>query len=406
MRHHDIPPGALRPRAPMRGRYLIRSRKSVILIATIDLLLRLLPKAAPEPLTPPYDRILLANWGHIGDVLLTLFAVADLRRAYPDAKIGMLTGSWGKAAALGSGLVDTVHVVDHWALNRARDSKTTKLQRFLSTRSTAMEEIKSAQYQIGIDFYPFFPPAHPTFWSCGIPIRIGYESGGLGPFLTHPRTWHDSDRSVTDYCRDILKDLLPSRLAPGRIGWSYPKEPPTGAASSSLPRNYIVVHPGAGAPFKDWGPENWQALVLALHAAGSTVVITGSGPQETKFAHDLASLAEDVVDLSGKTTWRDFVGVIADASALICPDSAAAHLAAFFRIPTVAIFTGTNNPKQWAPRNPRARVLLKATACAPCYRPGCRAMACIRGITVAEVLDTLRTLQERPPADIQTASHP
>jgi ADP-heptose:LPS heptosyltransferase len=342
----------------------------------------------------------VANWGHIGDVLLTLPAIADLRRNYPDAQIGMIAGSWGKPAALGSGLINTVHVVDHWALNRLPESKTTKFRRFLKTRADATAELKSMGYQVGVDFYPFFPPAHPLFLRASIPIRIGFDSGGLGPLLTHSHPWRDSDRSVTDYCRDILHDLLPTETPPRNAVWSYPQDSSAGRTNASNPRNYIVVHPGAGAAFKDWGEKNWQTLVLTLRASGADIVITGSGAEETALADRLASLKNGIVSLSGRTTWEGFVRVIANADAVICPDSAAAHVAAFFHTPTVAIFTGTNNPKMWAPRNPNARVLYKAVVCAPCHRAGCRAMACIRGVTVDEVLDVLRTLQKTRLRDV------
>ena len=199
---------------------------------------------------------------------------------------------------------------------------------------------------------------------------------------------------MTEYCRDILHVLLPSRPTAPKIPWSYPTGRFTNGMHNSIPESYVAVHPGSGSPFKDWGEGNWQSLVLSLRAAKFNVVITGSGPQETEFADRLSSLTNGIVSVSGRTTWEDFVCVISSASAVICPDSAAAHVAAFFRVPTVAIFTGTNNPHQWAPQNSNARVLFRDVPCAPCHRPGCRAMACIRGVSVNEVLDALTKIDD------------
>jgi ADP-heptose:LPS heptosyltransferase len=376
----------------MRGRYLIRSRKSAALIAFADALLRLIPRSA-APGGPPHERILVASWGHVGDVLLTLPAIAALRGAFPDARIGMITGSWGRSAALGSKLVDDVHVIDHWALNRRSESKLNKVCRFFRTRARARAEIKRAGYQAGIDFYPFFPPAHPIFFGTGIPIRVGFDSGGFGSLLTHPHPWRDSDRSIAAHYGDLLDALLTGSVADNHSSWSYPREVLPGALRGLMPANYIAVHPGAGTPFKDWGEENWRSLIIALRASGSPIVITGSGAEESALAQRLAGSATGITNLAGRTDWEDFARVIANADAVICPDTVTAHLAALFHIPTVVIFTGTNNPKQWAPVNPHARILVKAVACAPCHRPGCPAMACIRGVSVSDVLDALQSLR-------------
>lgn len=380
----ELPAGALPPRPPMRGRYLIQSRKSAAAIAALDLCLRVLPKRRVGTAIE-HGRILVANWGHFGDVVLTLPAIAALRKAYPHARIGMLVGSWARDVALGSGLIDSVHVTDHWIINRLPAGK---LGRFLASRRQALREIRQMRYQVGIDFYPFFPPAHPLFHRAGIPIRVAFDSGGFGPLLTHAVRWRVLNQSISDCSRALVEVVAPGGA--DDPDWRYPTPLGGQDAGHLRPRGpYIVVHPGSGAHFKDWGEHNWQALIARLLHNGDTVVITGSGKQEEALATRLAGGDEHVVNLVGKTGWNELVATIAGAEALVCPDSAAAHVGALFRIPTVAIFTGTNNRFQWGPKNPLARVLVKDVPCAPCNRPGCRAMACIRGVTLDQVWGAL-----------------
>ena len=387
MRLKKMPEGTLPPRPATRGRYLIRARKSAALVCAIDAGLRLVPVRRLQPQVY-YERILLSNWGHLGDVVLTLPAVAVLRKHYPGALIGMIVGSWAKPVVEGSGLVDHLHVIDHWIVSRANGGKYT---RWKKTRHQSLNEIRSHRYEIGIDFYPFFPPAHPLFWIAGIKRRVGFDSTGFGPLLTSPVRWRDADRPVSDYARDLLDQVLPLPTSPQELKFSYPTSNfpplPAGLATGS----YTVVHPGAGAPFKDWGEWNWRTLVMALRKQGRHLVLTGTGESEISLAQRLQG--DGISNLVGKLDWNGLVAVIANASALICPDTVVGHLGALFQVPTVAIYTGTNNSAQWGPLNPRARILVKYTACAPCNRPGCPAMTCIRTTAPSDVLDALKVLQ-------------
>jgi ADP-heptose:LPS heptosyltransferase len=384
----ELPPGTLPPRPAMRGRYLIRSAGSATFIRGIDALLGLLPRRSGD-LQPPFHRILLANWAHLGDVLLTLPAIGALREVCPGAHIGMIAGSWAEMAVRESRLVDQVHVIDHWFLNR---NKSRRFVRYRETRGQALAEIRAANYQLAIDFYPFFAPAHPLFYRCHIPCRVGFNSGGFGPLLTRAVRWLDADRPICDYMQDLVSVVLP-HVRIGESAWRHPL--PERAATEVIRGRYAVVHPGAGSPAKEWGERNWRALVRSLRTLGDRVVITGAGAREEALGARLAAGDESVVNLVGKTDWPGLLATIAGAEALVCPDSSAAHIGALFNIPTVAIFTGTNNPAQWAPRNPYARILVKPIPCAPCNRPGCLAMACIRGVTVEEVVAALQECRLR-----------
>ena len=112
------------------------------------------------------------------------------------------------------------------------------------------------------------------------------------------------------------------------------------------------------------------------------------------FEHNDVVNLHDRLLLALDRSWDEFVALVAGARCVICLESSAAHLAAAFRVPTVAIFTGTNEHRLWGPDNAHARVISAPTACAPCHRTGCDAMACVRHVTVAMVLDRL---DELPP---------
>lgn len=381
------------PRPAMRGRYRIIEPKKVVAIAALDALLALVPHRSPTAPARPAS-ILVANWAHLGDVVTSLGAIAALRARYPGARIDMVVGTWGKPAAAQAGVADQLHVVDHWALDRSGRSPTEKRRRYRETRAQALRAIRAVGYEVAIDAYPTFPPAHPLFFRAGIPVRIGYTSGGFGPLLTHPVRWTNAPRPMADQYCDLLDRIDPSRpFAPGDL---RPRCAPTtlGPRPAGLPSSapYIVLHPGAGAAYKDWGPERWRALVRELRAAYPCMVpvVTGAGVSEVALAEELARVYPDIVSLAGRLDWEGFVAAIANAVLVVCPDTATGHVAALVGVPVVSLFTGTNSAAQWAPDGDEVQVLVRPVRCAPCNRPGCEAMACLRDVQVNHVMASIR----------------
>ena len=386
------------PRPLMRGGYLVRSARAVTFLRLVDFGSRLLsPWRRGKPAVPARPkRILVANWAHLGDMLLSLPTLAALRRQFPDAEIDLLASRSGHLAARGTGLFDQVHLVEHFVLNRSGIGRIAKLKGYLSDRQRFIAAARARPYDVAIDLYSNFPPASPLFWRCGIPVRCGFTSAGFGPLLTHPTPWRYQDKSVSRYGRDLLATLWPVGTEDGMaFRPCYPGQPRLAPADVGMAAgsDYIVLHPGSGAPTREWPEEKWCELVRRLGSGPRRVVLCGTGPREGARVARLAACAgNDSASTFLDRSWDEFVALVARARCVICLESSAAHLAAAFRVPTVAIFTGTNEHRLWGPDNVQARVLSAPTACAPCHRAGCDAMACVRHVTVAAVIEHLDTL--------------
>lgn len=406
MNQHDFPPapwigqgppnGAFaEPRPNMQGRYLLKSARSARIVGWVDRALSLVPVRRSR-LPKQIDRILLANWGHLGDVVTTLGAVSALRERHPGIEIGMIVASGGRAAIEKTGMVDHLHIVDHWWISRARTTRAEMRRHFRATRSQALREIRKIGYQAAIDFYPFFPPAHPLFYHARIPVRIGYASGGFSPLLTHPVAWPNARVPVAEQYRVLLNALHPDAPFPPEV--LRPRR--DRAKLASLPEavagagRYVVLHPGAGADYKEWELDHWHMLAdrVAATGPGCCIVLTGAGAREAEMTAEIAARIPSAIDMAGKVDWESFVSIIAHADMVVCPDTATGHVAGALDVPVVSIFTGTNVAEQWQPYTQQSRLLVHGVACAPCNRPGCEAMACIRETRPEQVLAAMRDL--------------
>lgn len=388
--------------SPLRGRYLVTNRVWNLALTLVDGALGVLAPAPPSEAPGRPRRLLLVNGGHLGDVVITTAAIDVLRRRYPDVEIGMLVGSWARRVVEAHPAVARVHVVDHWKLNRGGAGHADRLARYRRTRRAALREIRDAGYDTAVDVYPFAPNAALLLWQARIPVRIGYDSGGFGPLLTHAVPWANLDRQVAEYHRALL-DLLPrGSAAPEpelRSVLPAPREASARAVAERLrrlqaaPGSYVVIHMGSGSALKEWPLEKWRAVAERLVADGLPVILTGSGAEEARAAAAVADGLERCVSWCDELDWDAFVHTLRNARLLIGVDSAAGHVAAAFEVPTVAVFAGIANLSHWRPLNPRARVLTNPVPCAPCYRSqGCESMACVRGVGVDAVMDAAREL--------------
>jgi ADP-heptose:LPS heptosyltransferase len=383
---------------PYLGKYWIRRPLLGRLVQALDAALGVFTTRRRFAQIPTPARILLANGGHLGDVLFATAVVPVLKRAIPGVRIGFLVGEWARPVVADQPLIDAVHVVDHWKLNRGNASLTDKVRRYWQTRRQALQSIRVGRYEVAIDLSYYFPNNVALLWSAGIPARIGYTSGGFGPLLTHPLTWKNRPAHVIDYHADLLRVLLGSRCVDALQSWLQPLPPmPSQLDGCNLPHRYVVLHLGTGAAFKEWPIEYWRALAERLIAAGHYLVFTGKGERERQQVAHVVKNLPCCLDLCDRIDWRGLAAVLRGASLLVGAESVAALLASALRVPCVMIHTGVGNPHHWRPWRTPHRVLIHDVPCSPCYlSQGCAEMSCVRATNVAQVFAAVQSLLDGP----------
>jgi ADP-heptose:LPS heptosyltransferase len=389
------------PAAPLSGKYLVRNRVVNRLLRVTDWLLeRCWPPGRAARALPAPRRILLANGAHLGDVVLSLAVLPVFRSAFPRARLGFLIGSWARPVLHDHPLVDWIHLVDHWKLNRAGLPLWQKVRHYQRTRSQALRAIRGKRYDVAIDLYYYFPNSIPLLWQAGIPCRIGYTSGGFGPLLTHGLDWTNQDQHVTAYQADLLRvlpvsdnDLL-RQHTPLHAARPLPEGVVEEFRRQGLPpRDFLLFHMGTGAAFKEWPLPCWRHLAERVIGAGHVLAFTGSSGAERRTSDAVMAGLDRCLNLCGRLTWPEFVTTVRAARLLVGVDSVAGHVAALVGTPCVVVSSGITNPGQWGPRGTACKVLSHPVPCAPCYRSrGCDEMECVRGVAVDEVFTAIAQL--------------
>jgi ADP-heptose:LPS heptosyltransferase len=374
-------------RPPMRYGYVISNGPKAFVYFILNNLLVFLLRAKRCP-PPKTERILIALGGHIGDCILGFPTVVRVRDHYPNARIGILVPMCNKSVVSGiQHAVDEVHVFDHPGLIRERGSLKNWLHSFFKWMKWN-HALNSANYQTSIDLNAYRENWTPFLFLSNIPTRIGWKSGGFEALQTHTVDRIDSDRHISDYPRDLLR-VVNSKMAVEPM-LPYYRFVGEGRNPFGDSREYILLHIGAGAVCREWVDSEWHRLLKILDSRGCSIVLCGSGIKEVNRANNIVNgFGSNVINLVGKISWSDYVGVMSLAKTVICLESSAQHLAAALSKQVVVIYGGITNWHQWGPGTSGSRIVTYRTPCYKCYRSACDYRHCLTFVKAEHVMESV-----------------
>lgn len=341
---------------------------------------------------PPPRSILLVNSAHLGDLVISTSLLPVLKHAFPQVKIGFLIGSWCKAVVENHPLVNRVHYLDHWHLNRDRKPLGKKILSYTSQRQKVIPEIREQGYDVAIClrflFFKFVPP----IWEAGIPYRLGYDFGGFAPLLTHvlPLRMEFGCKHEVMYQAELLSFLdVPEKS----YAYLWPNLPPgteQGKAEVELLldgcRNYRVLHIGSGLKLREWPRNRWQTLARRLVEENHVLVFTGVGEYERRAIGEISNSLPNCLDACDRLSWEGLVELVRGAELVYCVETSVGHVASAVHTPSVAISGGFADPLQWKPYGDQCVLATVDLPCVPCFRRyGCNSMACVRDLSVEAV---------------------
>ena len=291
------------------------------------------------------------NW--VGDVVLSLPALRDLRRAFPASRLELLARPWV------AGLYAAVPEIDGVVESRGTLADAAPIR---------------GRYDVGLLLPNSFASAF-TLWRAGIPERWGYATDARGALLTRSCRVSASlgGRSQVYYYRAMLEGLGLAVSGPPDASLACPEAwAERGRALLGSPGPWIGINPGAAyGTAKRWPPERFAAAAaLVARRSGAQVAIVGSAAERPLAEAIAAQLGGAARVLCGETTLADLVGVLRELRLLLTNDSGPMHLAAALGTPLVAVF-GSTDWTETAPVSERARVVREETECAPCKLREC-----------------------------------
>ena len=333
--------------------------------------------------TVPRLAVIAPNW--LGDAVMALPAIADIRRGSPDASLAIVARpNIAPVFQMVPG-IDQIIVI---ASKRGRES-------FSSSREKDSRPMFDAAVILPNSFH-----AALMTWRAGIPERWGYRTDWRRPLLTRAIEAPPAAHQVEYYQRLV-----------GALGFTnaqpFPGEPRvvvsrelrdnalaelTGAGWDGV-RPLVALAPGAAyGGAKRWPPAYFAALARALADDGIQTVMVGSRADLPVAREIEAALDGDVVlNLMG-TDLPMLAGTLAACRAIVSNDSGAMHLGAAIGIRVTAVF-GPTDERITRPAGGGHAVLAHDVWCRPCLMRECPIdHRCMRGVGVDRVAGAVRQM--------------
>jgi ADP-heptose:LPS heptosyltransferase len=372
------------------SRLTITDRRERMLVAAADLTLSVaaLARGGRRPPSTP-RRIVCLRLERIGDLLMTLPAIADLKAAFPDATIDLVVGSWNRDIASAIPGVTGVETLDATWLSR--DGSGSGLPRLIGDASGW----RSRRYDLAVNFEPDIR-GNLVMAAIGAAWTAGFTSGGGGPLLDTALEY-DTAIHTTDNLRALVRAMTGKAVNHEESALRIPAGDREEAARLLARFNgtrRIGIHVNGGRAIKQWPESRFREVARRLvHDRGAALVLTGTSGDRALIDGVLAALPPDrALDLSGDRSLLMVAAVLERLDVFVTGDTGPMHLARAVGTPIVAIF-GPSQHWRYGPRGVRDRVVRIDLPCSPCNRirvPPARCAGhtpdCLAGVDVASVI--------------------
>jgi ADP-heptose:LPS heptosyltransferase len=353
----------------------------------------------PPPRPDTVHDILVIKFLGLGSILQATPLFQALRRRYPRARITLLTFHTNRALErLGIG-VDGLVTVD-----------TSSLLRFIRSNLAALWRLRGTHFDVLLNL-EFFA-TYAALMTALVKKRFAMGFGGFANYRNHffhDFVSYDAARHVQDKFLAFARRLGYIGPAPGlaRLGV---EQPPAVVAAIEQREGFILgttdyclvvnINTGEMARHRRWPVEHFRRVVdTLLHRRGLRVVLIG-GPNDRPAVDAFhASLSDPsaVVNLAGRISLQELVGVMQVSNLYLGNDTGPLHFAACVGLPVLALF-GPESPKVYGPPvTPRNTTLYRAEPCGPCLNvytdkhSRCGDNICLKRILPEQVLAVLET---------------
>lgn len=333
-------------------------------------------------------KILVIRYRFIGDTILMIPFLRNLRYAYPDAQIDVLAAPVSGEILDDCPYINELIIFDTTRKHRYENTKTEK-KSFWSY----VKQVKERKYDKVYVLKRSLSSAALAFFA-GIKHRIGYNTEGRGILLTKQVPYVKNRHEVECFLDVLRKDgikIIDTHLE----NWISPETERKINEYVENNQPKVLVHATSGNVNKQWAPEYFAKVVEYLsNKLNAQVYYTGTTEDTTVYEkiHSLIKtpLEHVPINMCGKLSIKESTALISKMNLVIGCDSGNMHIAASVNVPVIGIY-GPMNPKKWLPWGDIHTPLYADLPCIPCdLRRSCpREIACLKLITPEKVIDSV-----------------
>ncbi len=332
------------------------------------------------------NKILIVLHGSIGDVTRALPLAKLLKQGFPRANLAWSVEPAAYPLLQGNPLIDEIILFDR--------------RRWWKSFVPFLAAVRARRFDLIIDLQRHLKSGLVS-WASGAPRRLGFhpddskEGNGFFNNLHVARCGNAVDK-LDHYLK--FADYL--GIARGPIEWEFSLTTEEGAAVdrhlAHISNAYAVLFVGTRWPSKQWFSQQMTECAKLLRVEhGIDVLLLGAAQDRQLAQQAMVGVPKQVVDLVGRTTLREAVGLIQRAKLAIGPDTGLMHIAAAVATPVISLW-GATDPIRTGPFGFADLVIRGEAPCAPCHKRQCPiGRICMQSITSAMIKEKIALVLSR-----------
>lgn len=354
-------------------------------------------------------RVLLIKTSSLGDVIHTLPALTDAKKAIPDIQFDWVVEegfaeipSWHPA----------VNKVIPVAIRRWRKSL---LQTWKTGEWRAFkQQLRNEQYDLVIDAQGLLKSAWLTRYA-NVPVAGLDKQSAREPMASrfyqhcYPVAW---GQHAVERVRQLFAQALNYSL-PTAIG-DYGLDRQRVLGDLEVLKPYVVFLHGTTWATKHWPEFYWRTLAETLNTQGISVKLPWGNDKE-KFRAEQIAQGLTCVEVLPKLNLKGVASVLAAAEACVAVDTGLGHLAAALDTPTISLFGPTNPVLTGAYGKDQIHLMGQYPSCIPCLKKACSYQAteqdkqqfnldkelplCFTQVNPQQVINNLQLILNKKPID-------
>ena len=317
-------------------------------------------------------RILIKGTNWIGDAVMSIPAIMQIRRAFPESFIALHTRKWAE------GVFGEIGLFDQLISFEPQGSR-------MRTVIDQSKELRGFSFDLAVLLPNSFESAL-TVALAGIQRRFGYRTDGRRILLTDsiPVPGWKGDRHESEFYSNLSNFVI------SKTGGSHAALPHSSphliisdeqkyavikrlkSLGLNTERHFVAIGAGStNSMAKRWPLEYFAKLCDAFSSEfGAEIVLLGSS-SEAGVGKGLSELTKArVYDLTGKTDLPSAMAILDVADLFVSNDMGLAHISAGLGTPTLTLF-GPTNEVATAPLGMNARFVREVVECSPCMLREC-----------------------------------
>ena len=285
---------------------------------------------------PARGKILVIRGGAIGDFILTLPAIAALRRQFPEAHLEVLGYPHIIQLAQAGGLVD-----------RAQSIEARALAGFFARNGELADDL--------IDYFSEFDIILSYLYDPDEIFKTNIGRCSTAQFVVGPSRPNEAEsvHATKVYLRPLERfaifdaDHVPQLKVAAAAN----------DAQSDVPHPTLALHPGSGSEKKNWPENKWADLLQHLvHHTDSNLLLIGGEAEGERLQRLAAALPITRTKVAQSLPLADLARLVQQCDLFIGHDSGISHLAAALGLPGIALW-GNTREEIWRPPQDRVIVL-------------------------------------------------